>query len=292
MSSSRGSGTGVAALGIRGDYVVTPPGGPCRAGCFLLTLSQKARPAGQIAPTQSAPREDRFRFLGEKLPVEKKNRGKTKKANREKMLIVEERFAHDERTFMNKRGKTRKERHASRDKESKEKALLEQRPPVRGQKYINYGRGIASAAEGTVAHISEQDRFFTDFAAEEKKRRELAILTKQEQLDRKRYEWASAEENRWKQIEQEYAAEEAKQAIKMNRGAPRNMSSVPYNPLTLQYEESEAGDKLRYTDDQIRFRAALRAERLRSHETKHGFNPITGQETERINLPPEPKWPN
>lgn len=52
---------------------------------------------------------------------------------------------------MNKMPRSRRERLASRDKESKEKSLLEQRPPVKGQRYINYGRGIASADAGTVA---------------------------------------------------------------------------------------------------------------------------------------------
>jgi len=191
----------------------------------------------------------------------------------------------------NKQPLTRYERHSSRDKESKERALLEKRPPVRGQRYINYGKGIASADAGTVAHITEQDRFFTDFADEEKKRREHTFAVKQEQLNRRRFEQAMAEEERWRDIDSQWAAAEARESSRKAVGAPRNKSSVPYNPLTLRYEDSADGDMLRFTDDQIRFRAAQRAERLRAHQSKDGYNPVTGDPATSVRVPPAPQPP-
>lgn len=198
-------------------------------------------------------------------------------------------FCDDDRVFKNKVIVSRAERHASRDKESKERALLEKRPAQRGQKYINYGSQIASADAGTVAHITEQERFITDFAAEEKKRREFAYKQKQEQLNRRRYELVMHEEARWDGIEKEYARMEEKEDRRKARGVPRNQSSVPYNPMTLEYEDSVQGDQLRYSDELIRYRAALRAEQLRCQQTKEGYNLITGEPASPVKLPPQPQ---
>ncbi|GBG26673.1 Hypothetical Protein FCC1311_028942 [Hondaea fermentalgiana] len=175
---------------------------------------------------------------------------------------------------MNRRPLTRKERHASKDKESKEKALLEQtRAPLR-------------------TYITEQDRFITDFAAEEKRRREATTRMKEQQLTTRRAKAVSAEEERWRKINQERAEQAAREAARKSRAVPRNGNSVPYNPLTLQYEESDAGEMLKFTDEKIRYRAALRAERLRHHEAKEGFNPITGEATRGVQLPRQPQPPS
>lgn len=100
---------------------------------------------------------------------------------------------------------------------------------------------------------------------------------KNDQLTRRRYHLAAAEEERWGKIEGEWAVEEARQTARLGRGVPSNKSSVPYNPLTLQYADTPDGEQLKLSDDQIRHRAALRAERLRLHQTKEGINPITGE---------------
>ena len=104
-------------------------------------------------------------------------------------------------------------------------------------------------------YISEQDRFYTDFAEEEKKRREHVLKTKEEQTEHRRMEKIKSEEARWKRIDAEFAAERARQRRLMRSGAPSNESSVPYNPLTLQYAPSHAGEELKYQDEQIRYRA-------------------------------------
>jgi len=139
-------------------------------------------------------------------------------------------------------------------------------------------------------HITEQDRFFTDFAAEEKKRREEQALIRQQQLTTRRAKLVEAEEQRWNQIDKEWAAFQAREEAKKNKGTPRNKSSVPYNPLTLQYDDTTEGQKLRHADEQIRHRAALRAERLQAHETKDGINPITGEKKELLKVPAPPKF--
>lgn len=141
------------------------------------------------------------------------------------------------------------------------------------------------------SYITEQDRFITDFAAEEKRRREEQTRLRDMQLTTRRSKNVAAEEQRWKKIEGEWSEREAREATRKSRAVPRNGNSVPYNPLTLQYEPTQAGDMLRFTDDQIRFRAALRAERLRYHEAKEGFNPITGEAMRPVQMPKEPQPP-
>lgn len=78
---------------------------------------------------------------------------------------------------------------------------------------------------------------------------------KEEQTEHRRLENIRAEEARWKRIEAEFAAERARQCRLMRSGAPSNESSVPYNPLTLQYAPSRAGEELKFRDEQIRYRA-------------------------------------
>jgi len=198
-------------------------------------------------------------------------------------------FADDKREFASLRPRTRKERNAHKDKEAREKQLLENRPPVKGVKYINYGRHLTSASEGTVMHITEQDRFYNNFAEEEKRKREEKIKERQDFVDRKRGELMAKEEERWKKVHDEWARAEAREKARMERGVPSNTSSVPYDPITLQYEPTEAGERLRYADNQIRYRSSLRAENLRRHQTSEDFNPITGAPLRRVPLPSKPK---
>ena len=68
----------------------------------------------------------------------------------------------------------------------------------------------------------------------------------------------------------------------------KNIESVPYDPITLGYNEGADGDRLRHEDATIRYRAALRAKRLRSKDVGEGFNPITGRELEKMYMPPVP----
>ena len=197
-------------------------------------------------------------------------------------------FASDPREFARIQPRTRKERNAHKDKEAREKQLLENRPPVKGVKFINYGRHLTSASEGTVMHITEQDRFYTDFAEEEKIRRDGKVKEKNAYIEQKRSSLMEQEEARWKSVHDEWAKKEARELARRERGVPSNTSSVPYDPLTLQYKQTEAGERLRYADNQIRYRSSLRAENLRRHQTSEDYNPITGEPLRRIPLPEKP----
>ena len=76
----------------------------------------------------------------------------------------------------------------------------------------------------------------------------------------------------------------------------RNKSSVRYNFITLQYEDSYEGEALKYQDDIVRRNAALRAGKInhmRQAETKTDYDVITGLPKPKVRLPvpelgPEP----
>ena len=105
-------------------------------------------------------------------------------------------------------------------------------------------------------------------------------------LDAKRAALIEREEARWQQIETAQSAERDKWDRIREEGARNrtNVNSVPYNPVTLRYNDNAAGEELQKSDDLVRWRAAQRAKQL--HERGNsGFNPITGSLATEIVVP-------
>ena len=50
--------------------------------------------------------------------------------------------------------------------------------------------------------------------------------------------------------------------------------------------------RLRYSDDSLRYRGALRAEHLQRRMTSTGFNPLTGEPISRVHVPDAPNPPS
>ena len=64
---------------------------------------------------------------------------------------------------------------------------------------------------------------------------------------------------------------------------------VPYDPLTLQYNDSHDGEKLRYADDMVRYRARVRAQNMKAQgDTRTGYNIINGIAHNDAPLAPPP----
>ena len=70
-----------------------------------------------------------------------------------------------------------------------------------------------------------------------------------------------------------------------------NKTSVPYNPISLRYDDGNDGERLRFSDETLRYRSALRADHLQRRMNGAGYNPITGAPMERISVPPAPDPP-
>lgn len=69
----------------------------------------------------------------------------------------------------------------------------------------------------------------------------------------------------------------------------RNTNSVAYDPITLKYNDSEDGKRLLYSDQHVRYRAALRAKFLNDKMCTNDYNIITGGDlSTTTNLPSKP----
>ena len=189
-----------------------------------------------------------------------------------------------ESKFHNIEARTRKVRRDRESKETLEKSRLEQRRECHF-KYENLGK-ITEMDPGSLGYATNSDRFQTDTSGEEYLGRQTAIHTRKAMLDAKRAALIEREEARWQQIERAQEAERSKWDRIRNEGARNrtNVNSVPYNPVTLRYNDNEEGDDLRKSDNLVRVRAAQRAKILHDRGNS-GFNPITGSLAAEVVVP-------
>jgi len=94
---------------------------------------------------------------------------------------------------------------------------------------------------------SDADRFHSDVSGEELQERQERYNRTQGIDERKRVSNAEKEELRWQKIEEAKAAEAAYWEEQRNLGSKskKNSSGVPYNTLTLQYNDGADGERLR-----------------------------------------------
>jgi hypothetical protein len=62
-------------------------------------------------------------------------------------------------------------------------------------------------------------------------------------------------------------------------------------PVSSLGARSNDGERLRFSDETMRYRGALRAEHLQRRMTSTGFNPITGTPIQRVHVPAAPQAP-
>ena len=192
------------------------------------------------------------------------------------------------RPFVQIKASTREQRAAVRDKAGKEKELLKKRP---GNQLV-YDTRITEPDPDSIAYAHSNERFQQDYAAHEKHRRVASARRAEDLVTQRRMANAVREEDRWRSIDAQNQREEAKWEAMRDDGekGQRNNSSVPYNPITLKYNDSQEGEKLKYTDDMIRYRAGIRSNYLFQHGGGDGYDPVTGQKTIGPKVPPKPLW--
>lgn len=122
----------------------------------------------------------------------------------------------------------------------------------------------------------------------------------QEYFERKREANHQRETARWHKVDLEGQWEDEHLAeLKEGPVPTRNKSSVRYNFITLQYEDSYEGEALKYQDDIVKRNAALRAGKInhmRMAETRTDYDVITGLPKPKVRVPvpelgPEPVAP-
>jgi len=133
----------------------------------------------------------------------------------------------------------------------------------------------------------------TDIATIAKGERDTAYAKKEQMFHQRRMGRAENEEKRWRSIEMQHQLEQKRlEDMRDNYSFARsNKTSMPYNPINLRYDDGHDGDRLRYSDESLRYRGALRAEHLQRRMTSTGYNPITGDAIERVHVPDAPLPP-
>ena len=192
-------------------------------------------------------------------------------------------------TFKQVIPRTRKQRRDRASKETLEKSRLMNRRECHFQ-YTNLGK-LTEPEDGTLQHCGDAERFQTDCAGFYKQARENVLQHRKSNMDAKRAALIDKEEIRWGDIDESQMTEQQKweHIRELGERNRRNTSSVPYDPITLGYHDNQDGDKLRHTDDMIRYRAAMRAQQLRKKNTC-GFDPITGDPGKFSGTPTKPTF--
>ena len=141
--------------------------------------------------------------------------------------------------------------------------------------------------------MPESERFITDVAGEAKLEREEAAARKAAAILRRREESRQREDLRWKRMDEAKKEEEERvhQMREDGRKAMKNVGSMPYDFVTLEYRAGGEGDRLRYQDDRVRYRAAVRAQHLSAVSSGQRYDPLTGQARPLPSLPNAPKPP-
>ncbi|CAE8679132.1 unnamed protein product, partial [Polarella glacialis] len=120
--------------------------------------------------------------------------------------------------------------------------------------------------------------------------RETKKIVKDEMTEAKRAVTYNREEHRWRCINSKDHAQDARvdRMMKDPMMGRKNVSGQPFNLVNHNYATTPAGAQLEHHDNMIRYRSKVREASLamRNHI---GFNPIIGEQTYGISLPPQPK---
>ena len=184
---------------------------------------------------------------------------------------------------------TRVARKAEKSKEELEKMRLRNRR----EKFTHYEEGGVVPTPDSLSYINESERFITDIAGVNKAEREAEFEKREQNFHNQRMKRAEAEEERWAAIEERHQVEQKRlEEMRDNYSYARsNKTSMPYNPINLRYDDGADGDRLRYSDETLRYRGALRAEHLQRRASSTPHNPITGEPIQRVHVPVKPAQP-
>ena len=124
---------------------------------------------------------------------------------------------------------------------------------------------------------SEADRFITNVAGEEYDERMRKVQSQNAKYEGRRQKNFEREEARWTSLENEQSAEGNKMSHMQATGekCKKNQNSVSYDPITLKYHTTSAGQDLKYSDDIIKYRAAVRAKMMHSRSSGESCNIIS-----------------
>jgi hypothetical protein len=187
--------------------------------------------------------------------------------------------------FNNIEPRTREERAALKDKEKIEDYRLKQR--IGGyHKYVDNAQ--ISQPDPISSHfISEAERFDKDFSSHDKKTREMEHQKKLEMTERKRVEKFERDLQRWKYMDDEEGRDQHKLEY-MNEHyltGKKNTGGAAYNVISLEYDTSKEGKRLKTRDDDAKVRALVRSKNI-DMRSNCGYNIMTGDQRSGVYVPP------
>ncbi|KAL0209386.1 hypothetical protein RCL1_007754 [Eukaryota sp. TZLM3-RCL] len=168
----------------------------------------------------------------------------------------------------------RAERQSSMYREDLEKLRLKNRR----EDYFNY-EGTTEALHVVTPeapfYCPEAHRFSTDFASEYQEERSRQLQHRKEIIERKRQEHLQREEL-FARLNQEALQSEEEKIKAMATRSQEHQLKVPYNLVTLQYDNSKDGQRMKVEDEMALQRYNQRATSLYS-KSNSGYNIITGE---------------
>jgi len=134
--------------------------------------------------------------------------------------------------------------------------------------------------------INENERFDKDFAVHDKNQRNQEKLAKEMIQEKHRLEALERDARRWEEMDRADIKAEQRQEYKKQvfTQGKHNMNGMPFNPITLEYEQSPQGLQLMDRDEEAKVRAYLRATNLDSR-SNCGYNVLTGEARKEVTIP-------
>ncbi|KAL4469373.1 hypothetical protein ABPG72_006009 [Tetrahymena utriculariae] len=174
--------------------------------------------------------------------------------------------------------RTRLEREAMKDKESIEKTRINQRVGYETRN-TDVKQLLHNPDPKSTLFIPENQRFDKDFSVFDKQQRDQRFATKEVTLEKHRIEALERESKRWEQMENQVNKEQVKRQFQAEvlKAGKRNTNGMPFNPITLEYEKSNAGESLKKRDEMAKVRGYVRAENLDTR-SNCGYNILTGEQ--------------
>mmetsp|Transcript_30558 Transcript_30558/g.55391 ORF Transcript_30558/g.55391 Transcript_30558/m.55391 type:complete len:197 (+) Transcript_30558:71-661(+) len=188
--------------------------------------------------------------------------------------------------------RSRSNRHSLRTKDDVEKERLRHR--TGGYfRYENRENPI-DVAVNCPAYMKPKDRMTAGPHCEELNyfERENSKLQRDEVTEARRGVNYNREEHRWRCITNQDQGL-VDRVVRMQNDpmmGRKNVSGQPFNIVNHGYDRTPAGAQLEHHDNMIRYRSNVRKASLamRNHL---GFNPIIGEQTHGMSLPPPPRPP-
>lgn len=139
----------------------------------------------------------------------------------------------------------------------------------------------------SLSYSNDIDRFNVNIIEENLKEKTNKLSKQNLKIQHLTKERIDRDKKRWDSMNLQYESNENK--IK-NFTPIKNNPSMPYDPITLRYNDSKDGKRLEFQDKNAIYRAKLREKRLFEKQTS-GFDPVTGKPKRYTNVIVKPEIP-